>query len=440
MLNTLLAASLYVACPQDPDLTSEQEAAPPLFQRLESNGLAIAAVTVEPGVSSVGVALTVGCGLDHDPAGRTGLAEVVASALRLHFAAVFGEPGEEGTDIVLSVRASRTATTIAASVGSDRLPVALEALRSVVDGSLQFDADIARRAVAQARLRADDEAVVLPGTMLRARAARRVAAGTPAGRQRAGIPDELKGIDAAALSARLVSHYAPATSTLAAVGAVDQAALRSAVESWPSRDVAAFDAVTHDSAPSFEDDDDHSLVDAPFVTAALPARRWGEVDFAPFLIAVGVLRARAARAFGGYRGGELRAQFPFVHFDAFEPSAAVTVNRRGRDGDSLERVKKEMDGIFADLRSHGAAAQEIAYAAAEVAQRLSLPVSSRDFAQRAARQPRILQLRAVVLAHYRVFGWPRDFSELLKKTPVTHVARVLREMTQPEAITWLSLR
>ena len=135
----------------------------------------------------------------------------------------------------------------------------------------------------------------------------------------------------------------------------------------------------------------------------------------------------------------MRARFDFVAFNYMDELGVVMVNRRGRNGDSLDRVKAEIGGLLADLREHGATRGEIARATGEITQSLAIGPYGRSFTDVAVRNPNALHPRAWVLAMYDVFGWPADLTLLFKKTPVVAVGRALGEALAKDRVQWFAL-
>ncbi len=429
----LFALPLVLAC-QEPEAT--EPFTPLEFLTEESTGTRYYSAFVE-GASHVCLVAGVKFGFDHDPAGRTGLARTVATTLRIHFAQA---PRRE---LGVAVRTIGPGTVMAATVPADAARRVLGEFAEVLDGDFAVSDDLAARAVSQVKLRCDDETELLPGPVLYWRARRAMLVGDPRGRQAPGIPGELETLSAAEIEATIERHFAPAHAFVTAVGATDDVTLATDIATTfsPPRDgTVAADPMSHDTAKPTEDITEHGLVDAPFVSAALRAKSWGDPGYLPFVVAMGIVRARAARSFQPFRGGEAKARFEFVNYSYLDEPGVVMINRRGRNGDSVERVQQEIRGLLADLREHGATSTEIGYAIHEVSQSLSLPPYGSNFARIAARSPQALYPRAWVLALYEVFEWPADLPQLFSKTTVGQVSKEFETALAVDRVRWFALR
>lgn len=438
---SLLAIAALAVCCQQPEPPPAQD--PEAAERAElafevgASGIRYRSGTV-PNGGHVCVVSGVRCGLDHDPPGRTGLARVVASWLRLRF-----DSDERTRELGISVRAIGPATCFAATVETEKVGAVLEAIAATLGGRVRVEPDLHARAVAQVKLRADDETKVLPGPMLFWRARRAMLVGDPRGRFGPGIPAELDAIEPAEVEEHLRRHFAPQHAFVVAVGGLDDARLGKLVDAAFAKregaDVVAPEPRIHDRAPAEDAETVHGRVDAPFVTAAIPALRVGDPGYAQFAIAMGVLRVRALRKFGSPRGGEIKARFDPVAFNYLDEPGVVLVNRRGQDGDSADRVRSEIKGLLADLRIHGAQMREVGQAAAEIARSLALPPFERKFNEFAVKQPRALYPRAWVMAMYEVFGWPADLATVFTKTSARSIPPALSAALAKDRVRWFAL-
>lgn len=383
---------------------------------------------------AVGITFGVRVGTDHDPSGHEGLAHAVSSYLRLHF-----EHAERAT---LGLRSSvnRRGTLVRGVVASTEVDRCLEEFGALLAGST-IDPDLAERALAQARMLADDESSVLPGRMLYWRARRSLRAGHPAGRLAVGDERSLEALTPDVLERRLRAVFAPSNAFVVTVGVLDEAKLGELIAEHlgPREPATPLAVVTSAAGDPPEASSDYHRVDAPFVTAAIIAPTWGEADYLPFAIGMVALRTRATRVFGAYRRGESRARFPFVDFNYYAEPGVVVVNRRGRDGDPESLARQEVTGLLADVREHGFTLSEIRAAVQELQQAFMMPPY--DDAMRAVlrQNPPALGLRAYTLALLEVFDWPENLPVLLAKVKVRDVNRVVKSAFATPAIHWFSV-
>lgn len=395
-------------------------------------------VTEVPTSAHVAVVLGFGVGVEHDPAATPGLTRAAADALRLHF---------EQPDLAplrLGVRVARRTTFVTCVVETAQLDRLQPLLQQMVEGTLGLEDDVLQRAIARTRLRADDETTVLPGPILAARARAQLLAGTPGARPDAGSPDALDAVDPAALRRWLGGAFTSDRAFLVAVGGVNEADSAALFAGWrwqgEAERIEDLAPVTAAAAQPAAAHTEHHLVDAPFVTAALPVPSWGEPRFLESWIVLDAIRARAARVFLRYRGGEAQARFPFVGFDDLDAPPLMLINRRGETKNDIDQVMAEVRGLLADLREHGLVMQEVGQSTRRIAAGFAVPPFEAARMQSLAENPRLLLSRAYVIAAYHVNEWPRGLSALVLQASLRNVQLQTRELLAKDRVQVFSLR
>ncbi len=428
-MNALLCALLFVV----PQSGAPDGATDGGFATLD-NGLRYQCVHV-PGARGVCVVLGVRVGTDHDPAGQTGLAASGVQLLRLWQESA--PPADR-----LQVIGRGSATLLTATRQRGELDDALASLRPLLAGELEITDDMAHRARARAALTADSETKIFPGPILEYMARRKLLAGTPRGRQTCGVPDQIASLSDGAVRPWLVSYFRPRHTVLVVMGGRPQseleAAVRAAYGGLAGGDAEPAVATVHDDLEPVVSPVVHDRVNGPFVTLALRVPETSAPDYAPFLIAMSVVRARAARALLEPRGGEFMARFPPMRYADDEGARLVAINRRGRDGEGMEPAQAELERFVEAMRADRVSADEIARATAEVSERFEGPPYPATTA-RLLWNARALYPRALLLATGEIVGWPDDLAARVRRTPPEQVHAVLDAALAPEGRCWLAL-
>lgn len=429
--SVVLAAWLFCS----PSLPAQPPAADSAlgFEAL-GNGLRFRCVRV-PGVTGVCAVLAWRVGADHDPVGATGLAAAVGEAIRRTQVEL---PPAKRCSVAVSGR--RTMFTGVAE--SHDLAALMARLREVLAGELPIDDDLAVRAAGGAALEADSEINILPGTALRWMVCRSLLAGTPAGRQGIGVPEELKQLEPSVLRARYEQLYTPRNALLVMCGGIAEAtmeeALRGALEDLPAGAHAAPEPAVHDSLGPPPSSNTLDRVMAPYVTLALRAPDPTDADYLPFAVAMTVVDARATRVMRIDRGREVWGRFPRVFFDYAEGGRIALINRRARDGEGADGPRAEIQGLVDGLHEHGARPEEIAKAVELVARRLRLPPYPEPAAG-TTMSARGLYGLASTLVVAEILGWPRDLADRVRALPPSRIDAVLRAALAPADRRWFEL-
>src|SRR5690606_8233705 len=116
----------------------------------------------------------------------------------------------------------------------------------------------------------------------------------------------------------------------------------------------------------------------------------------------------------------------------------ATVGRRGRDGDTVERVQAEITSFLAELRT-GASVPEIGSAALALRNALDTPPFQTAWTAVITRHPGALHQRGHVVAVHDLWGWPADLAESIGDVPVPAVLRALHEALAAERLRWFAL-
>ncbi len=425
LTSLILSLSTLTPVPQEPvgpPAAAEATAGSLPFIEVEGGGRFRTDELDAAGRTAVWLCVLVGS--DHDPEGRSGLARVFGEVLRQ------GSPSptrELPSEVVVTDRA-----VFAGCVAADDEQRAV-AVRRVADwlrGEVRLTDDEILAARGRALLRADDEAAVLPGPLLRERAERLLFPGTPSARLAGGDAEQIRALEPAAIRAAFARAFHPSRAVLVGtgrVGGLDEAftaALRPDREAAPWPVVASGSGVAAEASPVTSTD----RVAAPFVCRAIAAPRWGEAGYLPFLIAMEVARSRAASTFRTLRGGEVEAEFPPLAYDFLRAPRAAFVGRRGRDGDDLDAVRAELDSLAAGLRDGGATAPEIQGALSVLMTTLDVPPLRAEIASALTRFPGLVLQRGYVIACYGVHGWPGDLPESIGRVQLGYVDRALARL------------
>ena len=247
------------------------------------NGLIIRSVAV-PGTAEVSIVLAIPTGWQHDPAGRTGCAEAMRWVLTL---AQRDQDPAGRFGVIVRPRLTLLWHSGPKAAAGERLAF----VETVLSGGLQLTDDLRDLAVGRARLLADDNAWLYPGTIIEQKAWRDLLRGSPAGRQSRGIPAEIARLTVGELRVRLADHYSPSGACLVVVGELPaMKELRRRLGGLPSGRGAP-QPVTHDTGPPVRQVAIHERVDGPYVTAAWPALPPTHADFLPFVLAMLAVRA-----------------------------------------------------------------------------------------------------------------------------------------------------
>ncbi|MCC6671813.1 MAG: insulinase family protein [Planctomycetes bacterium] len=422
MLVTLAALAALAAPPAGP----QEEPG-----RTLANGLRLRVLSL-PGARETALVLVVRCGSDHDPDAAPGLAAVLGELLRTRAAA---QPEAER----MAVQVLGPATVLQRSVAAARTAEALQEYAALLSGEPWGDADAIALALGRATLAADEALQLYPGTMLEAAARAALLAGRPGARPPGGAPEVLRGIAPALVQARAAAAFRPRNAVLVLLGAAPPDELLAAAERACGALAAGPEppAPVTAAAPGIPDPRTHARIDGPFVAAAFAAPAPAAPDFAAFVLATGVLRTRAARAFLPYRGGELGARAPLVAWNAFEGAPVLLLCRRGRNGDTPDPARQELERLLRAFAEPGPFAREIDAARAEALASLDLP----PFADpgRLARSPRLAAARAWAVGLAEVLGWPADLEARLAAVGEVEVRTLVRARLAPGMAAWRTL-
>ncbi len=416
-----------------PPQLSLPRAADSAFESLP-NGLRYRTVDV-PGSRHEFLALVLEVGREHDPRGSTGMAEVVGAALTL---AQEGETEQRRFKVV--VKEGFTLLWIIAPVGE--VEGRLQFLVELLDGSLQLDDDLLRRARAIAALRADDDSMIFPGPILRQRAQRVLLAGTAGGRQSLGIPAEITAISIAQIRARIRDSYRSGAAILGLLGGMNDdqlAGCLDALVSIPAGDGPAPMPIIYDPLGRPEETTTAANVDGPYVSAVMRAPEQTSDEFLPFLLAMEILRTRASRVFAAFRGAELQARFPFVAHNLMDGDRLTLINRRGENHSSLGDVQAEMTMFLEVLRSNPISEGDVSRAAETVVLQLALPPYEAPVLGPMVQQPGLLMPRALAMCTYELWNWPTDLRARIRAVSRDAVQRALNEYCDPERLRWFAL-
>ncbi len=425
LTSLMLSLSALMPAPQDPvgpPAAAEGVAGPLDFIAVEGGGRY--RVDAVDAAGRTAIWLCVLAGSDHDPSDASGMARVFGELLRP------GTPTPTRSlpsEIVVTDRAIFVGVVVDSP---DARSSAVERCAAWLRGELALTDDEILAARGRALLRADDEAAVLPGPMLRERAERLLFPGTPTARLSGGEPEEIRALGPEEIRAAFARAFHPGRAMLVGMGSVDGLGAEFDTALRAARAPAAWPAV----APTAEDAADvlritpTSRVAAPFVCRGFVAPRWGEAGYLPFLIAMEVARSRAAGTFRTLRGGEVEAEFPPLAYDFLRAPRAAFVGRRGRDGDGLDAVRAELDSLSAGLRDGGATGPEIQGALSVLMTTLDVPPFRADMETALQRFPGLVLQRGYVVACYGVHGWPGDLPESVGRVPLGHVDRSLARL------------
>lgn len=385
-----------------------------------ANGLRYRCVSV-PHARGVAAVLSLPIGTEHDPAGKTGLAHLIAEWMRSRESE--RSPREQ---LQVEVRGSSTLVT---GLGTSRsLADLLGRLRELVSAELEPTADEVQLAAGRAALAADDHSKVVPGPCLDWLVARSLFAGTPAGRQGVGVVSELRTLrlEHAFVAGWFRDHYRPRGARLVVVGPDPAEAMDAAVAGvfgdLAPGEVPLPEPTVHDSLGEPMSEIVQDRVAAPFVTLAVPAPDSAAPEYLEFAVAMQVVGRLGARFFRRYRGQEAAAKFPIFVFAHADASPVARINRRGKDGQEAEEVIDEIEDFVAVLLDRGVLEDELELAKATVARGLLLPPFSVD----PGGLPHILAQRARTLLVADRVGWPADIAERVGSVTADGVQKALR--------------
>lgn len=404
-----------------------------------ASGLRVAAHAI-PGASHAAIVAAVRVGPWHDPPGRTGLTLLLNAQVALTQDV---RPEQERW----TVKTTGPATILAHTCPAPAVEERLRELARFLAGELPFDDDLLARAKARVLMDADTFAHIVPGPLLIESARRTVCAGTPAGKQMFGVPEEIRALGRDELESWYAARVRPEHTTLVVLGGIDPARIgtlcREAFDVRGERTPPAATTV-HDSAPPVQSEQPHGRIAAPFVSVAIPAPAQDSPRWLPFVIAMNVVTLRAQKAFGGYRGREAEAMFPFTWFDYRHGDAFALLNRRGASPEEgavvrdVDAVRRELLALIKRLRTLAPDYDEVRQAAYEATTSLALPPYAGQL-ETMARHPGLLMPRAELLAMADVLRWRGTLQADIGKVPVTEVVRVLQESFADDNLTWLAL-
>jgi predicted Zn-dependent peptidase len=396
-----------------------------------------------PGATHVGIVAAVRVGTHHDPEGKTGLTHLLNALIALG-----QEPRPEAERF--SVKTTGPATVLAVTCPAADWLVRVRELARLLAGEQAFDDDLVARARAVVLKEADEYLHMVPGPLLFETARRSLFASTPAGKQAFGVPAEIAAISEAELRAWFEARVRPEHTTLVVLGGVDAAdGERQCAEAFGAERTRTPPATptVHDSAGPVERERPHPRVAAPFVTVALAAPPLDSRRWLPFVIAMHVVDLRCHTTFGGYRGGEAAAMFPFFWFDYRHGDRLALINRRGlgpdeaRPGEAprdLESVRGEMRAMIKRLRTVAPELGELRQAAFATASMLMLPPYERQL-EAMAQNPGLLMPRAELLAMADVLGLRPTLQAEVGKVALADVQRELASALADENLTWFAL-
>ncbi|MEO2237582.1 MAG: hypothetical protein ABGW95_05020, partial [Candidatus Poseidoniia archaeon] len=392
-----------------------------------ANGLRLLKVDVAE-AAEVSIAPALPVGWQHDPKGRTGCAEVMRWLLTV---AQKDVPESQRLKVAVRPRMTLLWHSGPRRDAVDRLAF----VEKVLAGRIDVTPDDLAVALGRARLESDDHSWLFPGSVIRQKAWREVWRGQPGGRQSLGIASEIASLDAVALQNRLRQHYGCTEAALVVIGnpaAKEWQAFRTKLEKL-LRTAGAPPLVIHDTAPTLEAEAPHDRIDGPFVTAAWHTLSPTAADYLPFVVGMLALRTEASREFGGYRGMEWRALFPFVSFEYWKDDSLVRVNRRGLNGSTVADTRAEIEQFLRRIRRAGLRRGALDAARIEVANTVAVP----PYASAAGPY---LSVRARYVATALCLEWPMDAAERVGKVELAEVNRVLREHLAPDRVHWFALR
>lgn len=420
---------------------------PPRDERVvEDLGFATAAsglryrVFEVPNATHAAIVAAVRVGSWHDPQRQTGITHLLNTQVAL-------TQESRPEPVRWSVKTTGPATVLAVTCRREEVEERLGELARFLGGELPFADDLVARAKASVSMWADDYLHVIPGPLLFENARRTLGKGTPAGKQAFGVPEEMSALSKDTLRAWFRTRMRPEHTSVVVLGGIDaekvEATCRTAFVADGERTEPA--AVTvHDSAQPIEPVQRHGRVAAPFVTVAIAAPAQDSPEWLPFVIAMGVVAVRCQRAFGGYRGREAEAMFPFTWFDYRHGDGFALLNRRGQGGEDggmghdLAAVQGEVRAVIRRLRTVAPDLDEVQQAAYEAAMSLMLPPYPGQL-EAMVRYPGQLMPRAELLAMADVLGWRASLPADIAKVPVPEVVRVLQQSLADDNLTWFAL-
>ncbi|MFK7741626.1 MAG: hypothetical protein AB8H80_15015 [Planctomycetota bacterium] len=404
-------------------------------------------------------------GYEHDPAGRCGMARVLA-ACRLEGlrrtlpagATVGMRVGRDYHLVFAVVEAVRQRSPAGEPLGWDESALARSAGRALaaLAEPAELDDDLLERVLAQQALAADDAQFLYPGSVLAA------AAHAHVWREQGALarPPEGSSAEIAGLTNEHV-RQALAAAVPMRVGALGivPAALRAAAERLPWRSAEAAKKTAGRSSladarqPSgvLPKELPHRRSDSPWVAAAFVAPVSVDstgAERAAFALALDLASQRAARSLR-LRGQELFARAPLVAWSLLDEDRLAFFCRRGEQpiellpgevaqatvADERRATRGELDALLEDLRTRALLPAEVNAARERLRYRFEVPEpgSRPVWGGEPATLPGRLQL--LLLANQL-----RTFSAAeLDSVAIEDVARVFSETLAPGRAFWLAL-
>jgi predicted Zn-dependent peptidase len=300
-----------------------------------ANGLKVEVVAA-PHAEKVAVLMSYEIGLDYDPPGRSGLANLLGRLLPT--CAAPGRPVRTREEL-----AARYGSSLRVQSGNDHLTVAVTVPTGWLDEELDdFAARMGALEIEEADLERERPALLLELARSRGGDAGLAAAGFAAeairptrGGWRGGVPVEIARITPEEAESHWIDHGKPANARLVIVGDVDAARVRARVEAAFGRIPAGAPATRRPPAASRVTG---TLVmgDAPSVVAlAVGAPAPSEADYAPFVVL-------AARLSGGVH--PWKAAYP-PFGDVLLVTGAVKPDER--PDDAAARIHQEVTWLLA---------------------------------------------------------------------------------------------
>lgn len=266
---------------------STGEPAPPVMAERSfklQNGLQVDLVDGPCGESAV-IAVLVHVGIDHDPAGRSGMARLAGRVLATEIPAGRAERGvETGSDY----------TVYSVAAAGDRLLEELDEVAAWMSKTAPTEAGLGRE-----RARVLEELAKLKGEDAAATAvslAEESVLPTRGNGKRRGIASEVEAITLAEMQAFWQAHYKPGNARITVAGRFDPEKVRARIEAAFAPLPAGTPPVTRDAG---ETTVKGTLVmgNAPTAVAvAVPAPAMADPLFAPFLVLAARLAEKPAQA------------------------------------------------------------------------------------------------------------------------------------------------
>jgi zinc protease len=348
MARKLLPAlvALLAACPTSP---AQPPANPPKVERFRlDNGLQ---VILRPLKGSKHVALVTlfALGEDHDPKGKSGLGHMLE---HLYFT---GPAGGEKARTIEDVLA-RYPDRWNAQTGTDYTVLATvfpraDLGRELKDAAARMgDLRLTEDDLKRERPRVLDEVANMFGGIPAFAArnhARELVRPAPLGGRKGGAPRHVEGLTLAELQARWRDHYKPRNATLVLAGDLDAAAARKMItELFGKLPAGKAPPAAHPPGPPKRGGFSEVTVKPRFaasdteVCLAYPAPAPGSDLYAPFLVLVSRLQARAEELRAG------KGRFPVI-YQPLDDSAAVYVAVPARKAEAPKVAVARLEGFVA---------------------------------------------------------------------------------------------